>query len=150
MNKLCCIILLSFMTFVPQISYAKCNVQEKSAATADSAELHSWDAVYTWFKKYAHCGSPSGEAGESLQDAVAILLARKWNTFSQLTNYIKKDKNFSRFVISQIGVTADTDDLKGARANVLKRCSAENKKLCSEIYHELDAAINEIEGVKHD
>lgn len=138
------------MTFVPQISYAECNKQEQYAATTDSAELHSWGAVYTWFKKYAHCGSPSGEAGESLQDAVAILLAKKLDSFSQLTNSIKKDKNFSKFVISQIGATADIEDLKHARVNVLKRCSAKNKKLCSEIYHELDAAINEIEGVKHD
>jgi len=138
------------MTFAPQISYAECNKQEQYAATTDSAELHSWGAVYTWFKNYAHCGSPSGEAGESLQDAVAILIAKHWNEFSQLTGYIKEDKDFRGFVISQIGTTADTYDLKRARANVLKRCSAENKKLCSEIYHVLDAAINEIENTYHD
>lgn len=145
MNKLCCIILLNFMTLVPQISYAECNKQEKYAATNDAAELHDWGAVYTWFKKYAHCGSPSGEAAESLQDAVAVLLAKKWSTFSRLTSYIERNKNFKGFVISQIGATADSDDLRRARENALKHCPAKNEMLCAEIAHGLDVVINEIE-----
>jgi hypothetical protein len=110
---------------------ADCPQPHADAALAASGKLRTWPDVYAFFKGYRACDD--GGIAEATSDAMAKLLARRWDDVGTLGRLVHEHADFKPFVLSHIDSTADTDDLERLADNAAKRCPAGLAALCSEL-----------------
>jgi len=101
--------------------------------------LRSWDALYKSYRLYGRCDDV--DAAEGYSESIARILVDHWDTLPRLSQLIKKDKGFQRFV--GLDATMDTQDLEKVRENAMRRCPAGLAGLCKQLREKADAAIQE-------
>jgi hypothetical protein len=106
---------------------------EIEAQQADQAidHLPSWDDLYGFYKQFAQCDD--GSIAEGVSDAVARLLAERWDTFPHFVSLISSDSIFKEFVVDHVDETAPVDALHKISDNANRRCPHGQTHLCKEI-----------------
>ena len=114
MSKLVPIFGLVFPVCLAVAQQRPCTGAEAQRAEMTADTLHSWEALYEWYKLYGQCGEGGG--GEGYAESVARILVDHWTTLPRFADLAKKDSRFQRFVVAHIGTTLDINDWTGLNA----------------------------------
>lgn len=115
-----------------------CHAQHKACSPRDAAAadvavdaLDSWTKVERMYRKYGHCDE--GSIAEGNSEAVARLLVDHWSRLPRLSEIVRRDPAFRRFVLRHIDTTLDTHDLERIEALATTQCPSESAALCREL-----------------
>ena len=108
-----------------------CTRDQAIAAEQDVDHLPNWNAVYGSFKRYGQCDD--GAIGEGYSDAIAQLLAHRWDQFEQLRRLAARSKPFRRFVLHHVDELMTQDEAALIEKNARLNCPEDGKVLCSAI-----------------
>ena len=107
----------------------------------------SWPSLFRHHRSFTACDD--GALGEGYSDAVATLLANKWDQLSVFVALSKKYPDFYRWVIRHIDATASEDDLK---LIIINADSCINKGIakapCETIRRSAVMALQELERIR--
>jgi hypothetical protein len=98
---------------------------------ADAAidSLKTWNSVYRFYKEFSHCDD--GGIAEGVSDAVAKLLANRWNSIHEFVKLASNDKAFETFVVRHVDETIDWGhDAPLIHKNARLRCPSDSARLC--------------------
>jgi len=114
------------------------HAEEHSCSTADAKRadsevygLHSWDALFKWYRAYRQCDD--GGIAEGVSEAVARNLVDRWGTLPQFAKLATTTPGFRRFVIQHVDETLDSRDLKKIYANAATRCPTGLRAFCDDL-----------------
>jgi hypothetical protein len=106
-----------------------CSQEEAIRAEMATDQLKTWQSVYRFYKQYSHCDD--GSIGEGISDAVAKLLANRWDHFSDFVKLASDDKEFGRFVVRHVDETIDwSHDAPKINENARQHCPSNSAVLC--------------------
>ena len=106
-----------------------CTQQEAAQAERETNSLKTWNSVYKFYKKFSHCDD--GGIAEGVSDAVAKLLANRWDSVSELVKLVSSEKGFEDFVLRHVDETIDWEqDVPKIRQNAKSRCPPNSTRLC--------------------
>ena len=92
-------------------------------------KLKSWDSVYRFYKQFSHCDD--GSIGEGISDAIAKLLANRWDRFPEFVKLASNDKAFEKFVLRHVDETIDwTSDAPRIHENASRHCPSNAGRMC--------------------
>src|SRR5262245_61473488 len=110
MSKLITVFVLVFSVSLACAQQPPCTPAEGRRAEMQADTLRSWDALYSWYKRYRQCDD--GAVGEGYAESVARVLVDHWSTLPRFADLAKKDPRFQPFVLAHIGTTLDIKDLR--------------------------------------
>lgn len=92
-------------------------------------------AVRTWneLQRLRGAQPDDGIFAEGYSEVVVRLLARKWDTLSELEAVILRDPSFRRFVLKHIDASGGQTNLFKVERNARERCAAATPRLCQQI-----------------
>lgn len=120
-------------------SPAKCSAKDAQNADAFIDHLDTWAAIARMAKTYRHCDD--GEIAEGISEAVARLLADRWETLPALEALVAREPALRKFVLSHIDSTLDADDLGKIGKLTQSKCPPKSNQLCMEISHATERAL---------
>ncbi|WP_312118747.1 hypothetical protein [Kosakonia cowanii] len=130
MKKLILLMLGGLLT--ANVALAKtCTPADAESADMAVDSLNSWSAVNQNRLKFGHCDE--GDISEGVSEAVARLLADRWDTLPDLAIEIRKNPPLKKYVLRHIDSTLDTKDLDKIGNQAAHSCPAKEEKLCGEI-----------------
>lgn len=91
-----------FVALLPgyQIALAL-NCPDAKSAEEATDQLHSWDNVYQFFKRYRNCYD--GSVAEGAEDKIQLLWVDHWSTLPEMIALTNKDRAFKKFIWQRIG-----------------------------------------------
>ena len=116
-----------------------CSPAQAQAADAMVDRLDDWAAVDDFFKAYRRCDD--GGIAEGSSDAIAQLLADRWQTLPQLQALIRREPALQPFVLRHINTTLDTGTLNRIRREATSACPADAASLCADIQRAAEQAL---------
>jgi hypothetical protein len=106
-----------------------CTQQEAEQAERETDGLKTWNSVYRLYKKFSQCDD--GGIAEGVSDAVAKLLANRWDSLSELVKLVSSENGFESFVLRHVDETIDWEqDVPKIRQNAKSRCPPNSTRLC--------------------
>jgi|SRR6267154_1377670 len=115
-----------------------CSEDEAIRAETATDKLKTWDSVYRFYKQFSHCDD--GSIGEGISNAVAKLLANRWNHFSEFVNLASRDKAFEQFVLRHVDKTIDwAHDAQKIHENARLHCPSNSDRLCKTLVAQTSA-----------
>ena len=106
-----------------------CTRAEAIQAETETNKLKTWDSVYKFYKQFSHCDD--GGIAEGVSDAVAKLLANRWNSFDEFAKLASKNKGFENFVLRHVDETIDwSHDAPKILQNARFHCPSKSTRLC--------------------
>ncbi len=98
-------------------------------AETETDNVKTWDSVYKFYKQFSHCDD--GGIAELISDAVAKLLANRWDSFDEFAKLASNDKGFENFVLHHVDETIDwSHDAPKIRQNARSHCPSKSTRLC--------------------
>src|SRR5437016_7679291 len=85
-----------------------CTMDQGLRAENETDRLKDWEAVYRFFKEFAHCDN--GAVSEGLDDSIIRLLGKDWNHIDALARLAARDKGFEKFVLRHIDELASQEE----------------------------------------
>ncbi len=124
--------LVAFCTLATGYSMAEknlCGRTEAMRAETATDQLKTWNSVYRFYKRFSQCDD--GSIGEGISDAVAKLLANRWETFETFAKLGSRDKGFEEFVVRHVDETIDwSHDVPKIHENARLRCPSGSSRVC--------------------
>jgi hypothetical protein len=106
-----------------------CTQQEAEQAERETDALKTWNSVYRFYKKFSQCDD--GGIAEGVSDAVAKLLANRWDSLSELVKLVSSENGVESFVLRHVDETIDWEqDVPKIRQNAKSRCPPNSTRLC--------------------
>ena len=106
-----------------------CSQDEATRAEMATDKLKTWPSVYRFYKEFSHCDD--GSIGEGVSEAVAKLLANRWDRFDEFVKLASTDKAFEGFVLRHVDGTIDwTHDAPKIHENASRHCPSNSARLC--------------------
>jgi hypothetical protein len=87
-----------------------CTKAELVRGENELRNLHSWDDVYRYYKRYVHCNDAG--AAEWSDECVARILVDRWNTLPRAAKLADQDAGFRHFVIFSVNATLRMKDVE--------------------------------------
>ena len=106
-----------------------CTASAAIQADEDVDHLSDWDHVYRSYQRFSQCDD--GSVAEGYSDAIAKLLADKWDSFHRLVALSKGNRRFQRFVLQHINTTVSDDVLHRIARNTRSECPQGAQGLCN-------------------
>ncbi len=98
-------------------------------ADTETDNLKTWDSVYKFYKQFSHCDD--GGIAEGVSDAVAKLLANRWDSFAEFARLASDHKGFESFVLRHVDETIDwSHDAPTIFQNARSHCPPQSRRLC--------------------
>ena len=139
-RHLAAIILLTFSAFHVALGQpSPCTETQHRQVEIEAVNLRTWDALYSSYRKYKHCGDV--EAAEGYSESKARILADHWETLPRLAQLIEKDKSFGKFVA--LDATMNMADVAKIKELATTRCPTGLSKLCAKLNKDAEEAIAE-------
>jgi hypothetical protein len=128
-KSLCWVIVIGTLNIAAAIAKGSCTRVEAIKAEAETDKLKTWDSVYRFYKEFFHCDD--GGIAEGVSDAVAKLLANRWDSFDEFAKLASNDKGFENFVLRHVDETIDwSHDAPKIRQNARSHCPSKSTRLC--------------------
>jgi hypothetical protein len=106
-----------------------CSRDEAIRAEMATDKLKTWNSVYRFYKKFSRCDD--GSVGEGISDAVAKLLANRWEHFGEFVQRASNDKAFESVVVRHVDETIDwSHDAPKIHENARIHCPTNSARLC--------------------
>src|SRR5579863_8362778 len=106
-----------------------CSQDEAVRAETATDKLKTWSPVYRFYREFSHCDD--GSIGEGISDAVAKLLANRWDRFGEFVKLASSDKAFGEFVLRHVDETIDwVRDAPKIHENASRGCPSNSARLC--------------------
>ncbi len=123
-------VLLCVLATTPAMAERKpCSQKEAIQAETATASLKTWNSVYRFYNQFLHCDD--GGIAEGVSDAVAKLLAIRWDSINDFVRLASSDKRFENFVIRHLDETIDWGhDAPLISQNARLRCPSSSARLC--------------------
>ena len=118
-----------------------CTVAQAKRADSETDILHSWGALYKWYRAFRHCDD--GGIAEGISEDVGRILADRWSTLPEFAQLGRQDARFKKFVIRHIDATLIDDDLKQIQKNAITKCPPWLQDICGELGKEANTALAE-------
>lgn len=116
-----------------------CQPAQAEAADAMVDKLDDWAAVDRFFAAYRQCDD--GSIAEGSSEAMAHLLASRWDTLPKLQALIQREPDLRAFVLRHVNSTLDTNDLDKINHNASTSCPADASSLCADMHHAAEQAL---------
>lgn len=112
-----------------------CTLDEAQAAEAGTVlARRSWADLHAQFVKYSQqAACDDGAIAEGWSDAVAHLLAKRWEELPHLARLASAEPAFLSFVRRHIDLSAGANERSRIRGNAGKRCPTGHGGLCAAI-----------------
>jgi hypothetical protein len=115
-----------------------CSQEEAIRAEMATDQLKTWQSVYQFYKQYSHCDD--GSVGEGISDAVAKLLANRWDHFRDFVKLASNNKEFEKFVVRHVDETIDwSHDAPKINKNARLHCPSNSSGLCRALIEQTTA-----------
>jgi hypothetical protein len=106
-----------------------CTKVEAMQAETETDNLKTWDSVYKFYKQFSHCDD--GGIAERVSDAVAKLLANRWDSFGEFAKLASAHNGFESFVLRHVDETIDwSHDAPKIHQNARSHCPSKSTRLC--------------------
>jgi hypothetical protein len=122
-----------------QVAQALDCADAKSAEEATD-QLHSWQNVYQFFKRYRNCYD--GSVAEGAEDKIQLLWADHWSTLPEMIALTNEDRAFNKFIWQRI---RDEDFPRDKFEQVVRHARVECPKVAAKFCR---AVLTEAEKVK--
>ncbi len=99
------IVFCAIATAMTDAQQKMCTQQEAAQAERETDSLKTWNSVYQFYKGFSQCDD--GDIAEGVSDAVAKLLANRWDGVSELVRFVSNEKGFENFVLRHVDETID-------------------------------------------
>jgi hypothetical protein len=128
-KTLCWVIVIGTLNTSAAMAKGSCTRVEAIRAETETDKLKTWDSVYKFYKQFSHCDD--GSIGEGVSDAVAKLLANKWDSFGEFAKLAYDHNGFESFVLRHVDETIDgSHDAPKIRQNARSHCPSKSTRLC--------------------
>jgi hypothetical protein len=129
-KSLCWMIVLGTLSAVAAVAKREpCIRAEAMQAGTQTDHLKTWHSVYKFYKQFSHCDD--GSIAEGVSDAVAKLLANRWDSFDEFAKLASNDKGFENFVLRHVDETIDwSHDAPKIRQSPRSHCPSKSTRLC--------------------
>ncbi len=128
-KSLCWLIVLGTLNTAAVMAKGACTRAEAIKAEGETDKLKTWDSVYQFYKEFSHCDD--GGIAEGVSDAVAKLLANRWDSFDELAKLASNEKGFENFVLRHVDETIDwSHDAPKIHQNARSHCPSKSTRLC--------------------
>ncbi len=119
-----------------------CTMDQGLRAENETDRLKDWDAVYRFFKEFAHCDN--GAVSEGLDDSIIRLLGKDWNHIDALARLAARDKGFEKFVLRHIDELASQEELRSIAKNAKSLCPSGEAPLCTRIEAQISSVLSDV------
>jgi hypothetical protein len=123
---------IAYSTLVAGVAFGQsrpCSRDETIRAEIATDKLKTLDSVYRFYTQFSRCDD--GSIGEGISDAVAKLLANRWDRFREFVKLACNDKAFEKFVLRHVDETIDwTHDAARIHENATRHCPSNSARLC--------------------
>ena len=133
-TRILCLCICFFAALISKSFAGKkgCTEEEAQKAEAQTDSLKSWEAVYDFYRNYAHCHD--GGVEEGVSNAVAKLLANHWELFPAFVEAAANDKEFEKYVLHHVNATIDWEhDAPKIHENAQSHCPSSLARLCKSL-----------------
>lgn len=120
----------------------RCTEAEFSELLKLGTRYADWKSLHHSYVKFRQCDD-GGESSEGYSEAVARLLADRWQGLHELDALITSDKEFGAFVLKHIDATVADEDLSAILGFSDENCPKNLEILCSQIRDRAKSAIRE-------
>jgi hypothetical protein len=129
-KSLCWMIVLGTLSAVAAVAKREpCIRAEAMQAGTQTDHLKTWHSVYKFYKQFSHCDD--GSIAEGVSDAMAKLLANRWDSFDEFAKLASNDKGFENFVLRHVDETIDwSHDAPKIRQSARSHCPSKSTRLC--------------------
>lgn len=126
---------------VAAVARRECTLSESMRADDDTGSLRNWDAVYSWYRRWAQCDD--GFIAEGNSEAIARILVDHWDALPRLEKLTRRDPALRRWVLENIDATLNVDDLRKLGRHARLDCPPHHSALCRDLSKAAAEAIKD-------
>jgi hypothetical protein len=127
----CCLVCCAVLATLNPAWSGVCSPRQLRAAENAASDLGTWTKIHLFFSRFSGCDD--GGIADDVTEAVVRLMSSRWEDLQLFADEAKKDPGFTKFVLTHVDSTADTDDLKKIRTYASQRCAPNLSLLCKQI-----------------